>query len=125
MPHGIKACPGQSLHGGLVQKYQRSHHSPATLGYLSTTVLLETRLTRDESAYYYYMLFLPRGKVRPADKPQVKDATMLPVVRLARSKQDPINPGYGAQYINRSPPAGASLIKSVNSVAATPEGWCS
>ncbi len=51
--------------------------------------------------YYilYYSLFLPKGKVRPADKLQLKAATILPLVGLARSKQDPINRGHGAQYL--------------------------
>ena len=48
-----------------------------------------------------------RGKVRPADKLQVKAAKFLPLVGLARSKQDPINRGHGAQYLYRPPPAGA------------------
>ena len=51
----------------------------------------------------YYTLFLPRGKVRPADKLQLKAATILPLVGLARSKQDPINRGHGAQYLYRPP----------------------
>ena len=57
--------------------------------------------------YYYYTLFVPRGKVRPADKLELKAATILPLVGLARSKQDPINRGHGAQYLYRPPPAGA------------------
>ena len=48
--------------------------------------------------YYYYTLFLPRGKVRPADKLQLKAAILIPLVGLARSKQDPINRGHGARY---------------------------
>ncbi len=36
-----------------------------------------------------YMLFLPRGKVRPADKLQLKAAIILPLYGVARSKQDP------------------------------------
>jgi hypothetical protein len=39
----------------------------------------------------------------------VKAAKILPLVGLARSKQDPINRGHGAQYLYRPPPAGASL----------------
>jgi hypothetical protein len=50
-----------------------------------------------------------RGKVRPADKLQVKAAKCLPLVGLARSKHDPINRGHGAQYMNRPPPAGPGL----------------
>ena len=49
-----------------------------------------------------------RGKVRPADKLQVKAAKFLPFVGLARSKQDPINRGHGAQYLYRFPPARAN-----------------
>ena len=37
----------------------------------------------------------------------VKAAKILPLVGLARSKQDPISRGHGAQYLYRLPPAGA------------------
>ena len=37
----------------------------------------------------------------------VKAAKILPLVGHARSKQDPINRGHGAQYLDRPPPAGA------------------
>ena len=40
-----------------------------------------------------------RGKLRPADKLQVKAAKFLPLVGLARSRQDPINRGHGVQYL--------------------------
>ena len=50
-----------------------------------------------------------RGKVPPADKLQVNAVKCLPLVRLARSKQDPINRGHGAQYLYRPPPAGYCL----------------
>ena len=43
------------------------------------------------------------GKVRPADTLQEEAAKFLPLVRLARSKQDPINRGHGAQYLHRPP----------------------
>ncbi len=43
--------------------------------------------------------------MRPADKLQSKAATIIPLVGLARSKQDPINRGHGAQYLYRPPPA--------------------
>jgi hypothetical protein len=49
-----------------------------------------------------------RGKVRPADKLQVKAVKLLPLVGLARSKEDPINRGHGAQYLYRPPPTGAN-----------------
>jgi hypothetical protein len=57
------------------------------------------------SLFYYFMLFLPRGKVRR--QAAVKAAKILPLVGLARSKQDPINRGLGAQYLYRPPPTGA------------------
>ncbi len=56
---------------------------------------------------YYWTLFLPRGKVRPADKLQLKAATILPLDGLARSKQAPVKRGHGAQYLYRPPQAGA------------------
>jgi len=37
----------------------------------------------------------------------MKAATILPLDGLAKSKQDPINRGHGAQYLYRPPPAGA------------------
>jgi hypothetical protein len=37
----------------------------------------------------------------------VKAAKFLPLVGLARSKQDPINSGHGAQYLYRPLPTGA------------------
>ena len=39
--------------------------------------------------------------MHPAEKLQLKAATILPLVGLARSKQDPINRGHGAQYLYR------------------------
>ena len=44
----------------------------------------------------------------------VKAAKTLPLVGLARSKQDPIN---GAQYLYRPPPAGATLMCAVNCIS--------
>ena len=46
--------------------------------------------------------------MRPADKLQLKAATITPFDGLARFKQDQINRGHGAQYLNRPPPAGAT-----------------
>ncbi len=54
--------------------------------------------------YFNNMHFLASGKVRPADKLQLKAAKIL----LPRSKQDPTNRGHGAQYLYRPPPAGAT-----------------
>ncbi len=45
---------------------------------------------------------MPRGKVRLGDKLQFKAATILPLVGLARSKQDPMN--RGRQRINAGSP---------------------
>jgi hypothetical protein len=42
-----------------------------------------------------------------ANKLQVKAAKSFTLAGLARSKQDPINGGHGAQYLYRPPPAGA------------------
>jgi hypothetical protein len=53
-----------------------------------------------------------RGKVHPADKLQEKAAKLLPLVGIARSKQDPINCGHGAQYLYCCPPAGANNLGS-------------
>ncbi len=68
---------------------------------------------------YHYTLFLPRGKVRPADKLQLKAAIILPLVGLARSKQDLINRGHGAQYLYCPPPAGVTrYLRALQSAAA-------
>ena len=61
--------------------------------------------------YYYYTLFLPKGKVRPADKLHLKAAIILPLVGLARSKQDPINRGHGAQFLYCPPASRGQLIQ--------------
>ena len=41
----------------------------------------------------------------------VKAAKFRPLVRLARSKQDPINRGHGAQFLHSPPPARAKCQK--------------
>ena len=51
--------------------------------------------------------FSCRRQGASADKLHVKAAKFLPLVGLARSKQDPINRGHGAQYLYRPSPAGA------------------
>ncbi len=56
--------------------------------------------------YHHCMLFLPEGKIRPADKLQIKAATILTPVGLARSKQDPMNRGHSTQYLYRPLPGG-------------------
>ncbi len=56
---------------------------------------------------HIYTTFLPREKVCPADKLHLQAATIVPFHGLARSKQDPINRGHGAQNLYRPPPAGA------------------
>ena len=68
--------------------------------YHAGTIVLASSLTCCCYYYYYccyYTLFLPRGKVRRADKLQLKAAIILPLVGLARSKQDPVKRGHGAQ----------------------------
>jgi len=47
-----------------------------------------------------------RDKVR-LQQAAIKAATILPLDGLAKSKQDPINRGHGAQYLYHPPPAGA------------------
>ncbi len=68
-------------------------------------------LSLPNSCCHYYTLFLQKGKVRPADKLQLKAATILPLVGLARSKQDPINRVHSAHCFYRPPPAGARTIR--------------
>lgn len=41
--------------------------------------------------------FAQKGKMRPAEKRQVKE--FLPLVNLSRSKQDPFIHGHGSQYL--------------------------
>ena len=40
---------------------------------------------------FYCTLYLPKGKVRPADRLQIKAASIPPFAGLAKSKQDPLN----------------------------------
>ncbi len=54
--------------------------------------------------------FLPKGKVRPADKLQIEAAQILPLDGLARSKQDPINRGHSAHYLHRPPAIGGHSV---------------
>ena len=52
------------------------------------------------------MLFLPEARC-VCRQAAVKAAKILPLDGLARSKQDAINRGHGAQYLYRPPPAEA------------------
>ncbi len=52
--------------------------------------------------------FSCRRQGASADKLHVKAAKFLLLLGLARSKQDAINRGHGAQYVHRPPPAGAN-----------------
>ncbi len=61
--------------------------------------------------YYYYTLFLPEARC-VCRQAAVEAATILPLDGLARSKQDQINGGHGAQYLYRPPPAGANVFVS-------------
>ena len=80
------------------------HHISRFLGRVRACAATHTI---SKSAYIIIIITRKRGKVCPADKLQVKAAKCLPLVGLARSKQDPINRGHGAQYLYRPPPAGA------------------
>jgi hypothetical protein len=66
--------------------------------------------TLDMIKYYYYQKydthFLPQ---EARYELQVKAADILPLVRLARSKQDPVNRGHGAQYLYCPLLAGAHI----------------
>ena len=55
---------------------------------------------------FVYTPFLPRGKARLAP---AKAAIILPLDGLARSGQDPVNHGHGAQHWNRPPPTWAGI----------------
>ena len=69
--------------------------------------------------------FSCRRQGASADKLHVKAAKFLPLVGLARSKQDPINRGHGAQNLYRPPPAGAiyySIYYSIY-IAAAAYAW--
>ena len=71
-------------------------------------VALPMGSTGESPSYYYYRTpFLPSRKNTYADKLHVKATKILPLVGLARSKQDPINHRHVAQFSNRPPPAGA------------------
>jgi hypothetical protein len=50
-----------------------------------------------------------------------KATKILPLVGLARSKQDPINGGHGAQYLYRPPPAGANIHTHMHACIGTAE----
>ncbi|EIE22539.1 hypothetical protein COCSUDRAFT_33311 [Coccomyxa subellipsoidea C-169] len=63
--------------------------------------------------------FTCRRQGASADKLHVKAATILPLVGLARSKQDPIIRGHGAQYLYRPPPAGANGTEGWHIAALT------
>ena len=56
--------------------------------------------------FYFYTPTCQKRQGAPADKLHIKAAKILPLVGLARSKQDPINRGHGAQSLFRHPPAG-------------------
>ncbi len=57
---------------------------------------------------------LPRGKVRPADELQtLKIATILPLVGVARSKQEPINRRHGAHYLKCILPAEVKFLSTM------------
>ena len=57
---------------------------------------------------FYYTLFLLEARC-VCRQAAVKAAKFLPPDGVARSKQDPINCGHGAQYLCHHQPAGAKL----------------
>ncbi len=83
---------------------------------LAWALVLASAHVRTFSAYIIIIIITRvschRRQGASADKLQLKAATILPLVELARSKQDPINRGHGAQYLYRPPPAGANIYCS-------------
>ncbi len=65
---------------------------------------------------YYYYYYASPAKVRLAEKLQLKADIILPLVGLARSKQDPIYCGHGAQYLYRPCQPGQFLDLSVHNM---------
>ena len=61
-------------------------------------------------AQEYYNYYITRSSCREARcvcrQAAVRAAKILPLVGLARFKQDPIKGGHSAQYLHRPPPAG-------------------
>ncbi len=89
-----------------VRPWMRSSTSSSNLQHLSWSSLRRSVNSQLSLSISLLDAFLPKGKVRPADKLQGKAARILPLVGLARSKQDLINLEHGAQYLYRPPPSG-------------------
>jgi hypothetical protein len=69
------------------------------------------------SYYYHYTGFLPKEAGCVCRQAAVMAAKILPLVGLARFKQDPINRGHGAQYLYRPSPDGATTNLNQNSAS--------
>jgi hypothetical protein len=67
---------------------------------------------------FFLHAFPVKRQVASTDKLHVKAATFLSLVRLARSKQDPINRGHRAQCQHCPPPARAQTF-----VSCPPSKW--
>ncbi len=76
------------VHLSVVRKYSASHK---TVFFTSKFIII------------IITSFSCRRQGASADKLHVKAAKFLPRVGLSRSKQDPINPGHGAQYLYHPP----------------------
>jgi hypothetical protein len=63
-------------------------------------VISEPKVAPNRSIRLYYILhyFPAKRQSVSADKLHVKAANILPLVGLARSKQDPVNNGHGSQF---------------------------
>ena len=87
---------------GLKGHYSVRRVALAALGLLAHILQTST----DSSVILILTPFSCRRQGASADKLHVKAAKFLPLVGLARSKQDPINHKHGAQCFHRPPPAG-------------------
>ena len=97
------------------------HCQPAAGRLLPSGLQVHVRPLTIKSSYRNVVLFFillhafpaRRGKMRPADKLQVKAAKFLPLVGLARSKQDPINQPWARCSVFISPPASRGPNRNV------------
>ena len=95
-------------------KVDHHHHVACHTNYRSHHTMVI--FTNGIKYYYYYTLFLPEARC-VCRQAAVKAAKILPLDGLARSKQDPINRGHGAQYLYRPPSAGANGIKYMHDIS--------
>ena len=69
-----------------------------------------------QTKYYYITRFSCLEARCVCRQAAVKAAKILPLVGLARYKQDPINRGHDAQYLYRPQPAGAETKYEVSRI---------